>query len=70
MFGPGKYDKECRAVRTVTLADGVILIVFRGHSGDGFSAQLPADELARIPTLLRTVADQIEADNRSHASRN
>jgi hypothetical protein len=63
-IGPGKYDAACTAAREATGARGVILIVFGGKLGDGFSAQLelPVAALVKIPAVLRTVADSIEAD--------
>ena len=58
--GPGKYDDQATVVREATRADGVLLIVFNGVHGDGFSAQLPAHLLIRIPAILRQTADQID----------
>jgi hypothetical protein len=60
--GPGKYDDACTAVRVATQAHGVALIIIGGHSGSGFSVQGPAEIQLALPLLLRTMADQIEAD--------
>lgn len=59
-WGPGKYDAACTAFRNTTQADGVMVVVFGGSEGDGFSCQLPADLLTSAPTILRSVADEIE----------
>lgn len=58
--GPGKYDTIATKARTEAQAKGVLLIVFGGKDGGGFSAQLPADILITIPDILRDVARQIE----------
>jgi len=60
--GPGKYDAEVTLVREATHAQGVLLLVFRGDRGTGFSAQLPFDMTIAMPALLRDMAQQIEAD--------
>lgn len=70
-FGPGKYDDMCTSVRLKTDAKGVILIVFGGNRGPGFSQQwVLEDPLETVDTLmnaaanLRKVADQMQADAR------
>jgi hypothetical protein len=63
MRGPGKYDDACTAVRVATDAQGVVLIIVNGHSGSGFSVQGTLAMLRDLPTVLRTIADQIERDN-------
>jgi hypothetical protein len=60
-LGPGKYDEQCTAARRDTDALGVLLIVFNGRYGHGFSAQLPAEILPTVPEILRQVAREIEA---------
>jgi len=61
--GPGKFDAECTIAREATDAAGAILIVIDGTLGSGFSVQVIDPEIARrMPIILRTVADQIEAD--------
>lgn len=63
--GPGKYDEVCTAARLATLADAVVLIVIDGDKGSGFSVQSVTTRsvaiTARLPALLRSVADKIEA---------
>lgn len=59
--GAGKYDDAATAAREATKAEGVLLIVLGGEKGSGFSAQLPLGAAARIPELLRRMADEIEA---------
>lgn len=61
-IGPGKYDDECELVRKITKADGVMVLVFGGHNGSGFSAQFSQPLGAVVAQVLRDVADQIEAD--------
>jgi hypothetical protein len=62
--GPGKYDDLCTEVREKTEAEGVILMVFGGNEGQGFSCQLSPILTHMVPHLLREVADQIEEDMR------
>jgi hypothetical protein len=61
-LGPGKYDEACTRVREETGAKGIILIVFGGQHGNGFSCQAPYDIQIRLPAILRDVADKIEGD--------
>jgi spore coat polysaccharide biosynthesis predicted glycosyltransferase SpsG len=64
MMGPGKYDVACTRARVHTQAQGVILVVFGGKDGNGFSCQLPPEIAKEVPAILRVVADSIEADQR------
>lgn len=61
-LGPGKYDELCTQVRARANADGVLLIVFNGSNGSGFSAQADIETTLRIPEILEAVAAQIRAD--------
>jgi len=61
-LGPGKYDAECTRVRTHLRADGVLLIVFGGERGSGFSAQLPLHTTLAVAEILEDVARQIRQD--------
>jgi len=61
-IGPGKYDAEATWVRRRTKASGVVLIVLGGDRGQGFSAQATLEITLSLPRLLRTIADEIEAD--------
>lgn len=58
--GPGKYDDLATDVRLRAKAAGVLVIVFGGDKGHGFSAQLPPALLAGVPAILRDVAQQID----------
>lgn len=58
--GPGIYDAIATKARTEAQAEGVLLVVFGGKDGAGFSAQLPPHILITIPEILRDVARQIE----------
>lgn len=63
MIGPGKYDDVATAaVQASGAMDGVLLIVFSGIYGHGFSAQLSVEAMKRVPKTLREVADQVERD--------
>lgn len=63
--GPGKYDNECEVARELTGAAGVLLIVFNGNRGSGFSATITDPAILQaIPAVLRSVADDIEAQQR------
>lgn len=66
MTGPGKYDELCTKVRQEAEAEAAIVLIFGGNKGSGFSCQLPLELIAKVPSMLRTMADQIEAD--SHGS--
>jgi len=59
--GPGKYDDACTAAREATGAEACVLIVISGMRGSGFSVQALGDMTAKLPELLRDVADEIEA---------
>jgi hypothetical protein len=61
-IGPGKYDDLATLVLNRAKAGGVIVMVFDGQHGNGFSVQAPAEIIVRLPELLRTVADSIERD--------
>jgi hypothetical protein len=60
-LGPGKYDDACTAAMLATEADAVILIVVNGNKGNGFAVQAYGIDLtAKIPGLLRVLADDLE----------
>lgn len=61
-FGPGKYDEWCTVVRQETCAAGAIVMIFGGNKGTGFSAQLPGPLVGSVPSILRDIANSIEAD--------
>lgn len=60
--GPGKYDAEAAAAMKATNAAGVILIVIGGDKGPGFSVQATHQVMLSLPTMLKDVAGQLEAD--------
>lgn len=62
MIGRGKYDQLCTEAREKAKADGAILIILDDARGFGFSVQLPLEEMARVPAILRNVAATIERD--------
>jgi len=60
--GRGRYDDLATQARLAAKAKGVLLIIFDGEHGNGFSSQLPLEEMLTVPTILRRVADDIERD--------
>jgi len=56
------YDNWCTKVREGTKSSGVILIVFGGEAGSGFSMQATPELTMALPAILRNVADQIDRD--------
>jgi hypothetical protein len=60
--GPGKYDDEVTWVRERTHAAGVVLIVVGGDRGAGFAVQATPEATLDLPAVLRSMADQIDAD--------
>lgn len=64
-MGPGKYDAEAMLVHERTKAHATIVIVIGGEKGPGFS--VVADELTvmSLPAILRSMANQLDADIRS-----
>lgn len=67
-MGPGKYDAEATAAREATGAEGVLLIVINGRKGGGFSAQLSPTLMLLVPSILRSVAEQIEQSHEGRPS--
>lgn len=61
-LGPGKYDAAATAAREATAARGVILIIIDGNKGSGFSVQAEFGVHAKLPQLLRHLADEIEGN--------
>lgn len=59
-FGPGKYDPECTELREKIKAHGVLLMVFGGVKGDGFSCQASPEITLSLPQILRCIANDIE----------
>ena len=59
-LGPGVYDHLATVVRERAHANGVVLIVLEGSKGNGFSVQATVDMTLTLPSILRTVADEIE----------
>lgn len=59
-IGPGKYDDLATIVRAQAAAAGVLLVVIDGAAGSGFSVQATPETSARLPELLRFMADEIE----------
>jgi hypothetical protein len=68
-FGPGKYDDVCtmvtKQVGIGAQGGGVIVIVFGGNKGSGFSCQADLKTTLALPDLLEHIARQIRADTAS-----
>jgi hypothetical protein len=60
-IGPGKYDDLCTMVREKAKAKGVIVIVFGGDKGGGFSCQADPLTALALPEILEQVAADIRA---------
>lgn len=61
-IGPGKYDDLATTVIKAAHARGVVVIVFDGDKGNGFSVQADAQVAAILPDVLRYMAEQLEDD--------
>lgn len=61
-IGPGKYDQESSDIQAAYQAAGVIVMVMGGTKGEGFSVTGTLPFTFAIPKILRSIADQIEAD--------
>jgi hypothetical protein len=62
VIGPGKYDDLATMVREQAKARGVIVVIFDGDKGQGFSVQADLTITLALPNILRMIADQIEQD--------
>lgn len=62
-IGPGKYDEVCTVARGMTKAKAVIVIVFDGINGSGFSVQAEDCMVTHLPELLERLATDIRAIN-------
>jgi hypothetical protein len=63
--GPGKYDDLCTEVREKASALGVILLIFDGVKGTGFSCQADLLTTMRLPEILEDIAKQIRESTSS-----
>jgi hypothetical protein len=61
--GGGKYDAYATMVREAAEASAVVVMVFGGVRGTGFSVQGPKSLIAALPMMLRNMANGIEKDN-------
>lgn len=65
--GPGKYDAACVAAMQATGGTTVVIAVLNGNHGSGFSVNsISRSETAKLPALLRSIADQIEGNPEVH----
>lgn len=63
----GKYDAALGQVLDSLNAESGMLVVLDGDKGAGFSVRAPLDLILAMPTMLRRLADAIEAQNREHS---
>jgi hypothetical protein len=68
--GPGHYDDLCTQAREQADAVATLLIIIEGNRGNGFSCQAPVEWTARLPAILRRVANDIEEALPKPLSRN
>jgi len=61
-YGPGKYDEEAMEVLKEAEGRGVLLMVFEGKRGSGFSWVGDINIILKVPEILRVIAKQIEDD--------
>lgn len=64
-YGPGKYDDEAMETLRETAGRGVLLMVFEGKRGSGFSFVGDINIILKVPTILREIATEIEKDLQS-----
>jgi len=64
-YGAGKYDDEAVEVLKETEGRGVLLMVFEGKRGSGFSFVGDINIILKVPEILRQVASEIERDLQS-----
>jgi hypothetical protein len=57
--GAGRYDDECTVARTSANATGVLLMVFDGNRGTGFSVQATEAIVNSLPEILDDLAAEI-----------
>jgi hypothetical protein len=61
-LGPGKADHIAEMAREAAKADGVVVLVFGGPLHGGFSVKGPIEMHIGLPSVLRQLADKIQAD--------
>lgn len=60
--GAGKYDAECQRIFFELEAETVVIAIINGPKGNGFSVNsVDPDAHKKLPAMLRSMADQIEA---------
>lgn len=64
-FGPAKYDDICTVARLASGAQSCILIVIEGNKGTSFSIQATAQVSLMMPAALRSMANEIEKQNKA-----
>jgi hypothetical protein len=67
MIGPGKYDQYATLVREATNAQGVVVIVFEGDQGNGFSVQATSPSFGlRLAGILELVVAELRKHPHGH----
>lgn len=59
-IGGGKYEKQCLRAKEECEAESLILVVFGGKHGNGFSVAAVPEICIKLPELLRSIADGME----------
>lgn len=65
-LGAGIYDKHCTEARLATEAEGVILLVFNGTEGSGFSVQGSERVHLQVPAQLEYLAAEIRKERQGN----
>lgn len=61
----GKYHELCTHVREQAQAEGVVLLVFNGEKGNGFSVQATSEMFVALPEMLAWTANEIKEMTRA-----
>lgn len=62
MIGKGKYDDILTKAREEAKAKSAILVIEDGEKGSSFCVQATLQFNLALPSILRDMADKIEAD--------
>ena len=62
MMEAGVYDDLCTMVCDITSAEGVVLIVFEGDKGNGFSVQARPSLGLKLPGVLERIALELRKE--------
>ena len=60
--GGGPYDEVCELCRSLTTAEGAVVIILGGALGSGYSLTVPHDRISEIVPVLEEMLQTIMAD--------